>query len=228
MRHIIIYFLALAATLIFLPDLKADAFQEEPTATAELTAPPPSASPQVISPRPGQALQGSVPIIVNTAVQGFQSVELTFGYDQDSTGTWFTIFQGKQALENEALLEWDTGQITDGNYTLCLVVALTDESQQTVLVPGLRVRNYTPIETDTPEPIPPTATPPPQDTPTPTSPPPPTQTPPPPTPTPLQTNSAELTPQDIYMSAGRGALVVACFFGLGLLYTSIRSRVRRR
>jgi hypothetical protein len=228
MRRIIICLLPLAVALFYLPGLNARAFQDEPPATAELTATPLSASPQVLSPSPGQALQGNVPIMVFTAVQGLQAVELTFGYYKDSTQTWFPIFQGEQALENQALLEWDTGQISDGDYTLRLVVTLIDGTQQTVLVPGLRVRNYTPIETNTPEPILPTDTPPPQDTSTPTSAPLPTQTPPPPTSTALQTNPAELTTQDVYVSAGKGALGVACLFALGLLYNSIRTKVRRR
>jgi hypothetical protein len=228
MRHIFLSFLALAATLIYLTGLNADVFQDEPPATAELTATPPPASPQVLSPRPDQALQGNVPIVVITAVEGLQTIELSFSYIQDPTQTWFPLYQGGQALENQAILEWDTGQITDGDYTLRLVVTLIDSSQQTVLVPGLRVRNYTPIETDTPEPIPPTATSAPQDTPSPKSTLPPTQMPLPPTSTPLQSNPAELTRLDVYASARKGILAAVGLFALGLLYVSMRSKFRRR
>jgi hypothetical protein len=228
MRNIFIYLLLLTTVLFCPPDVNASAYQDKPTVTAELTATPPSGSPQILSPRPGEALQGNVPVIISTAVEGLQSVELSFGYFQDSTQTWFPLYRGEQAFENQALLEWDTGQISDGDYTLRMVITLVDGSQQTVLVPGLRVRNYTPIETETPQPSLPTATPLPQATPTPTRTTLPTWTSPPPTPTPLLTNPAELTSQDVYVSAGKGVLAVVCLFTFGLLYNSIRSRFRRK
>ncbi len=71
-------------------------------------------------------------------------------------------------------------------------------AQITLIVPGLRVRNYTPIETDTPTPLPPSATSGPGTAaaaqPYPEHDPHPSATPLPPTPTPLPTNPAIISP----------------------------------
>ncbi len=115
-----------------------------PTTTPEATAASAAAkTPAILSPRPGQALQGTVPIVVETALEGFEAVELAFAYADNPTGTWFTIFQGNQPVSQSSLTQWDTSQISDGIYTLRLTVKLSDGSQQSVEAAGLRVRNYT-------------------------------------------------------------------------------------
>jgi hypothetical protein len=165
------------------------------------------------SPLPGQALQGSVPILGTIAVDAFSSAEVSFGYTSDTSGTWFLIQQVSEPLSDAQLTTWDTTIITDGNYNLRMVVTLTDGSQITVFVLGVRVRNYTPIETDTPTPITPTATPAPGELPSATSTLTPTLTPFPPSPTPLPTNPAIITLADIQTSVGTGTLIT---FGLFL------------
>lgn len=214
--------------------LYSGAYQEAETQTppAPITSPSTTQpieipSPAILSPRPSQAIQGSVPIIVNTAVEGLISVELSFAYSQDATNTWFPLAQGDQAVSNEALILWDTSTISDGVYTLRLIVSQSDGSQNTVVVPSLRVRNYSPIETDTPTPILPTETPPPGDTPIPTSAQTPTQTPIPSSPTPLPRNPAELARQDVFASAGKGALAIAGLFALVILYQTKRSTTKK-
>jgi hypothetical protein len=180
---------------------------------------------QILSPLPGQALQGNVPVVVNTTTSDFKSVELTFGYNDDPSGTWFLIYQGIQPVTGTMLVLWDTSTITDGDYILRMVVSFMDGSQKMILVPGVRVRNYTPVETSTPEPVQPTETRVPVNTATATLAPIPTQ-PPQATPvgqTPIRPNAAELTQADVFSSVGKGILAVIGLFTLGLIYSAART-----
>ncbi len=112
--------------------------------------------PQITSPEPGQVLRGSVPVVVDTTSQNFESVELTFMYEDDPSATWFLIHQGVRPVTGTLLVLWDTTTITDGNYTLRMTVNFAEGRQIVVIVSNLRVRNYTKAETETPAPIPPT------------------------------------------------------------------------
>lgn len=178
----------------------------------------------ILSPLPGQAVQGKVAIRGGTAVDGFQSYELTFAYSQDPTDTWFFIQEGQSAIVEGQLAQWDTSTLTDGDYSLRLTVTLVDGRQLTTVVPGVRVRNYTLIETDTPAPTPTLAAGAISPIPiTPTF----TETPLPPTPTPLPTNPASLSMSQITSSWFKGALI-----GLGVLvllwvYQGIRHLTRK-
>lgn len=232
LRRICVLGVCLAA-LAWMWAAPARAFQAQATAAPTptmMTATPTSeaaasVSPQtarIISPLAGQALQGTVPIVVNTAVEGFEAVELAFAYADNPTGTWFTLFQGNQPVSGDAIVQWDTSQISDGIYTLRLTVRLSDGTQQSDEAAGLRVRNYTAIESDTPTPVTPSATPPPQDTPVPSLTPTPTGTPRPPTPTPLPANPAVLEPNDVLLSVARGALATLGIFALIGLYGALR------
>ncbi len=200
-----------------------------PAAAQQATPQPPGV--QITSPRGGEALQGQVTITGSTAVADFASAELAFAYTGDSTGTWFLIAEDIPPVADGPLAEWDTFAITDGDYDLRLRVTTTDGSQITVVMTGLRVRNYTAIETSTPSPTPtasltptvdltrsfvPSATP--TITPTPS---------PRPTATPLPPNPASLTVAAIANTLMRGAAAaLAAFIVLGI-YTSIRNSLRR-
>jgi hypothetical protein len=176
-------------------------------------------------PLPGQALLGNVSIVGNTSIDDFQSSELSFGYQNNPTNTWFLIERSDQPVSNDVIASWDTTTITDGNYILRLVILLEDGQQQTITVSGIRVRNYSPIETDTPTPTTPTVTPLPGDTPIPTTTPSPTITPIPPTLTPLPTNPAQLSPSTITNTAIKGVIGVFVLFGiLGIYIYFKRSR----
>lgn len=182
-----------------------------PTSTAPAIVGTPSASVEpaqsIRLPVAGQAVQGSVSIEGNSSVPGFVSAELAFAYAGDPTGTWFLIAEASQPVQDGVLAQWDTGTITDGDYDLRLRVVLQNGNHLETLVPGLRVRNYTPVETDTPTPVTPTLTQIPGQTPVVT----PTREIRP-TPTPLPPNPAEVTGGDVLGSLGKGALAV-----LGLL-----------
>jgi hypothetical protein len=184
------------------------------------------------SPSPGQALQGDVLIAGNTTMAEFAAAEIYFSYSDDPTGTWFLIDRSTMPVENGTLAHWDTTTITDGNYSLRLLIFYSDGTQDNWVIPGLRVRNYTPIETDTSTPLPPSPTPapgtplPPTASPTPTLPA--TTTPVPPTPTPLPTNPAILSNMDIVKTTGTGAGIGIGLLALRGIYLGIRKWLRNR
>jgi len=192
-----------------------------------------NASPTVHIRQPvgGEALQGTVSIIGNANPVGFQSYEIAFAYSGDTTGTWFLIAEGDQPVRNTVLAEWDSFAITDGSYDLRLLVTLGDGSRLEDRVEGLRVRNYSLVETSTPEPAPtasltptmdltanftPSASPTLQPSPSPL-----------PSGTPLPPNPAELRPSSITQSMLRAASGVLAAFLLAGLYASLRKAGRR-
>jgi hypothetical protein len=217
--------------LLLLSSSSGEARQEQVPATATPTSQPGlQAAPEnarIISPKPGQALQGNIPVVVDTTSSEFQSVELTFAYAKNPTDTWFLIYQGLQSVSNGPLVAWDTSLITDGDYDLRMVVTLNDGSQQTDTVKGVRVRNYTVVETDTPAPVTPTLQSELADTPIPTITPTYTPVQPPPTATPLPPNPAALSQADIWLGAGKGAVAIVALFAVGGLYYAVRKLGRK-
>lgn len=210
--------------VVFLPShtvVGANSLAQRATPTETPTAIPTA---DILMPLTGQAVQGKIPVIVFTAIQGFQSAELYFGYTDDQTGTWFLIVQNSQPLMGTEIGTWDTSLITDGNYNLRLVVLLEDGTKVNVLVKGLRVRNYSPIETSTPTPVTPTATLAPGEMPTATATPIPTTTA---TPTPLPTNPAEMTNGQITKSLSKGAIGAVFVFVILGVYILIKQGGRK-
>ncbi len=203
-----------------LPTPGPDAGTVTPTSTPEL--------PQITSPVGGQALQGSLPIEGHIPAAGFAGAELSFAYQVNAPQTWFLIAELIQIPDNPVLAQWDTTTITDGTYSLRLVVTQVDGSRSSTIVTGLRVRNYSPVETITPTPVTPTATPEPGDTPLPSATSTPTITPVPLTPTPLPPNPAQINQLDILINMGKGALVIVGFLSLLGLYQAIMTYLRNR
>jgi hypothetical protein len=174
----------------------------------------------------GQAARGIVPIQGNTQVGAFLSWELNFGYSSDTTGTWFLIAEGDEPIEDGLLSEWDTTRITDGIYNLRLTIFLEGGRRSHTTVEGIRVRNYTPIETNTPIPTftstPYTLTPLPE-TPTATA----TETPVPASPTPLPTNPLVVPTSVFSYSILRGMAGALAFFVIIGLYTTIKRTLKK-
>ena len=81
---------------------------------------------RIDSPRPGDAVQGIVPIIGNSEVRDFISYELMFALDGDTNQNWFEIIRSSQPIEDDIIGEWDTNTLTDGTYTLRLIVEIED------------------------------------------------------------------------------------------------------
>jgi len=229
------FFLFIALFFVLsLPASMAGAYQVDLTPTVLITSlsvtPPapqlplestPSISIPVIRfPLPGQALQGIIPIIGRTDLPGFSFSELTFSYLHNPTNTWFLIDQSDQPILDTLIAQWDTSTITDGIYNLRLTVYLDDGSSPSMIVEGIRVRNYTPIETNTPFSIIPMSTPVAATVV-------PSRAPVQPTSTIIPPNPLELDKTDVYASVIEGALTVLGLFALGALYWLLRSLLRR-
>lgn len=226
-RFISSILLILLCLLTVVPASVGRAQQFLPTATGTPTVTPTPVQVNIISPMDGQAVQGKVIIQGNTAIEGFKSAELDFAYSDTPPLTWFLIHFTETPVANGILAEWDTSTITDGLYDLQLRVTLENGEVMTKTIRKIRVRNYTPIETDTPTPVTPTATQVPGDTPIPSPTATPTETPIPPTPTDLAPNPAEVTRLDLFLSLGKGALVSLGIFALIGVYVSIKNARKR-
>jgi hypothetical protein len=78
----------------------------------------------------------------------FVSYDLSFGYANDATATWFPIAEAVTTpVTNGPLALWDTRPLSDEVYTLRLQVLLDDGSVLEATAGGLRVSNYTPTQT---------------------------------------------------------------------------------
>lgn len=108
--------------------------------------------PQILSPKAGDALQGLVIITGKIDLEGFKSLEIAFNYGSGNPDSWFLIHQSQTAVKEGVLAVWDTTTIADGTYRLRARVTLQDGQVSDVILANLRVRNYTPIETNTPLP----------------------------------------------------------------------------
>ena len=107
--------------------------------------------PRIDSPRPGDVLQGVINIRGSTDVTDFQSADIDFRYEGDQSETWYLIKQSQDKIGGGVLASWDTTTIADGTYRLRVVVNQSDNHSVETVVSNLRVRNYTPVETNTPE-----------------------------------------------------------------------------
>jgi hypothetical protein len=185
----------------------------------------------IISPTAGQVVQGSVVIRGTTIINGFLAYELDFGYSADPNQTWFLIQESTIPIQDGILAVWDTTNITDGEYSLRMVLDLINNDRVEVFIPDLRVRNYTPIETDTPAFISPAVTRVPG---IPTNPPTPHATSSPialllpPTIIPLATNPAEVSYSQVMLTLSKGVVFTLGFFGLLGTYLGIRAILHDR
>jgi hypothetical protein len=209
------WFLSLILIFLALGGLKAPA-----PAAAQETIPP---SILMLSPREGQALLGVEIIEGRIRGDGFRFGTVRFSYAGGSLGdrTWFFVADIQPEVQDSAQtsfrIEWDTTQLTDGNYDLRIVAEYEGGSAIFELIPNLRVRNYSPVESSTPAPVQAGTT---QEfTPAATS-----TALPRSTPTPLPSNPAVVDSEQLYGALRVSAIVVAGFFFLGMIYWYLRKR----
>jgi hypothetical protein len=175
--------------------------------------------PEITTPESGQVLQGAVSITGSSLVSGFQSAEISFSYDTDPSDTWFVFSESQEPVERGELAVLDTTTLTDGNYRLRLRVYLEGDEEVETVIRGLRIRNYSAIETATPEavvivveetltPLPPTRT-------------------PFPTPAELPPNPAVVTDRNLQASIAQGILITLAVFGLVGLYLALKKLIQR-
>ncbi len=108
-------------------------------------------NPAILTPVEGESIQGLVTVNARTAVSGFRSAEISYSYENDTTDTWFLLAQTSAPQMDGTIAFWDTTMMADGDYRLRLQIFLTDGSINQVIVGGLRVRNYLPVETESVE-----------------------------------------------------------------------------
>jgi hypothetical protein len=108
--------------------------------------------PGIASPQSGDIIQGKIKIKGSTSIKGFQSAEISYAYDRKNSDTWFLLNQMNKPVNNGTLANWDTSTITDGEFKLRLRITIKDGNPKEYVITGLRVRNYTEIETNTPAP----------------------------------------------------------------------------
>jgi hypothetical protein len=233
MRQAFILIIVLLAFLVGFP-VQASQYGQRvggtptPTVTDTPTiTPTPIPAVRILVPHPGQALQGVVLIQGSTGREDFSYAVLEFNYLHRPGEAWFPMAEIVQPVVDGLLYEWDTTLVTDGDYTLRLVVFHVNSEAETVALGSVRIRNYSFIETDTPTPITPTATLEPGETPAPTQTPTATVTEVPPTGTSLPLNPARLYPNQVIQGIGQGALLVSGLFALGGLYILIRNLRRK-
>lgn len=172
-------------------------------------------------PGSGSAVQGLLQINGTANVSGFQSYRLEFAPATSSSPSWFLIHHQTAPVNDDILGEWDTSILTDGDYSLRLAVDNGTDQPVIALVEGIRIRNYSPIETDTPAPtseeinvtetIAPTATPAIKET-------------IPATPTPLPTNSVSVSSENL-----KRAILIGGLLGLvGTFFITIYAGYRQK
>ena len=105
------------------------------------------------SPREGQALQGIEIIEGKIRGEGFIRGKISFSYSDSQDPTWFYIAdiepEDADSSQVSFKVNWDTTQITDGNYNLRVVAEYQNAAAIFDLISNLRIRNYSPVETST-------------------------------------------------------------------------------
>jgi hypothetical protein len=104
----------------------------------------------ILSPKPGEGIKGRVVVSGYIKVSNYTGYEMDFSDEGNAAPGWYPIISGTKLADDGVLGIWDTTGISDGNYSLRLVVTLKDGSTSTQTITGLRVRNYSTMETSTP------------------------------------------------------------------------------
>lgn len=104
----------------------------------------------ILAPEDGQVVTGIVEVRGSVPDDDFEYAELAYAFGDGATSNWFTIQRLDQPLHDATLGYWDTTTISDGLFRLKLVVYRRSGETQEVIVEGIRVANYTHIETPTP------------------------------------------------------------------------------
>jgi hypothetical protein len=177
---------------------------------------------RLLSPLPGEAVQGVVLIQIEVDPAQTTGFDVSFAYQDGNNPTWFLIAESQQIETNQFQSSWDTTTISDGDYQLRLRVNLKNGLTSEVIAKGIRIRNYSIIETSTPSPTPVvTGTPIP---PTPTL----QNSPTPGIPTPLPSNPVRFDQARLLEGIKVGLLAVVGGFAVLGIYTGLRRIHRRR
>jgi hypothetical protein len=105
----------------------------------------------ITTPASGSAIQGKVDVSGYIKSTNFVRYDLDFSHSPGPEDGWFNIKTSDKNPADGLLGVWDTSSISDGNYRLRLTVYYRDLTKAEYFADEIRVRNYTPIETSTPE-----------------------------------------------------------------------------
>jgi len=104
----------------------------------------------ILSPADQQVLQGVIEVQARISTDEVRSFELLFGYSGEmDQRNLFLLAQGNAFPEEQPLYRWDTTLIPDGNYRLVLRVYFSNGEKREAVVDGVKVRNYSPVESPT-------------------------------------------------------------------------------
>jgi hypothetical protein len=186
----------------------------------------------ILSPTDEEVIFGIYPIVVQFNQADPTRYEIEFSYAENSRGTWFPIAFGDEFTDNQIQYEWDTNQVTDGNYNLRVIVYYDDGASTTQTINTVRIRNYSQVETPTPTLTPTPVIETPEDTLAPTITPSVTPSPtlthtPWRTPTPLPRNPIEVTDTEFRNNLGLGAAITLGGLSLIGIYTWLRRRMNQ-
>jgi len=214
----LILIIMLSASIVAFQRVKAQTLSPTPTASII----------EITHPKPCSAVQGTIQITGQISVEDYAYYTIEFSYQDNTQNTWFLITQSEEAIIGGVFAEWDTSQISDGEYQIRVVLYQQNGNMTENHIPNVRVRNYSAIETNTPiaptETIPSTAT----DSPVPTATDIPTATTPPATSTPSAPNPAQISNAMVINSALKGVGVAFGLFIVFGIYQRLRALYRKR
>ncbi len=95
-----------------------------------------------IEPTPGAQISGTVELIGTVSVQDFGFYK--YEWSTPGSSTWSTIAAGNQPVTNGKLGDWNTSQMTPGDYLLRLVVV--NNQNQPLPACVVQVRIFEPVE----------------------------------------------------------------------------------
>lgn len=106
----------------------------------------------ILSPAEGEGVKGQVLVTGYIKATGYTGYDLEFAYTGKEDAGWLPIATAERPAEEGLLGTWDTTAISDGNYSLRLRVYFSGGEVSEHVITGIRVRNYSPMETSTPLP----------------------------------------------------------------------------
>ncbi len=106
----------------------------------------------ILSPVDGEGVKGQVLVTGYIKATGYTRYDLEFAFTGKEDAGWLPIASAERPAEEGFLGTWDTTSISDGNYSLRLRVYFSGGEISEHIVSGVRVRNYSTMETATPNP----------------------------------------------------------------------------
>lgn len=105
---------------------------------------------QILTPEPNAGVKGRVVITGYIKTITYTGYDLDFADESNPVPGWYPIASETKIADDGTLGIWDTSTISDGIYSIRLTVYFKDGTTGSAVAQGIRVRNYSPMETMTP------------------------------------------------------------------------------